>query len=103
MAQLAEVLQYLAASYIHAPVVDGTGLEGSYDFTLNFSLIPPAQFAMMMPRPPDAGGANGAADPIGGVSIFDAVEKQLGLKLVEQKKPARVLVIDYIEEKPAEN
>jgi uncharacterized protein (TIGR03435 family) len=103
MGQLAERLQFLASTYIHAPVIDATELEGSYDFTLTFSLIPPAQLATLLAaRPPDAtGGA--AADPIGGVSIFEAVEKQLGLKLIEQKRPVSVLVIDHIEEKPADN
>jgi uncharacterized protein (TIGR03435 family) len=71
---------------------------------LSFSLIPPAQLANMVLRPPDAaGGGNAAADPIGGVSIFEAVDKQLGLKLVEQKRPVSVLVIDHIDEKPSEN
>ena len=41
-----------------------------------------------------------AAAPTGSVSFFDAVEKQLGLK---RKRPAPVLVIDHIEEKPTEN
>jgi len=105
MAQLAEKLQFLAGTYIHAPVIDATGLEGGYDFTLTFSLIPPAQLAKMLAnRPPDAAGAaNGAADPIGGVSIFEAVEKQLGLKLVEQKRPVSVLVIDHIDQQPTDN
>ena len=106
MAQLAEKLQYVGATYIHAPVLDATGLEGGYDFTLTFSLIPPAQFAkaVLANRPPDAAGAaNDAADPIGGVSIFEAVEKQLGLKLVEQKRPVSVLVIDHIEQQPTDN
>ena len=104
MAQLAEKLPYIASAYIHAPVIDGTGLEGSYDFTLTFSPIPPGQLATMLARRPDAAGdANAAADPIGGVSIFEAVDKQLGLKLVEQKRPVSVLVIDHIEEKPTDN
>ena len=102
MAQLAEKLQYVGSTYIHAPVIDSTGLEGGYDFSLTFSLIPPAQLATMLAnRPPDAAG--GAADPIGGVSIFEAVEKQLGLKLVEQKRPVQVLVIDHIDQQPSDN
>jgi uncharacterized protein (TIGR03435 family) len=105
MAQLAEKLQFLAGTYIHAPVTDSTGLEGGYDFALTFSPIAPAQLATMLAaRPPDAAGAaNAAADPIGGVSIFEAVEKQLGLKLVEQKRPVSVLVIDHIDQQPADN
>ncbi len=103
MAQLAEKLQYIAGTYIHAPVIDGTELQGSYDFTLSFSPIPPAQLATMLRRPPDAAGGADIADPIGGVSIFEAVEKQLGLKLVEQKHPISVLVIDHVDDKPADN
>lgn len=45
-----------------------------------------------------------ASDPIGGgVSLFDAVEKQLGLKLEVRKRTHSVLVIDHIEEKPTDN
>jgi uncharacterized protein (TIGR03435 family) len=101
MAQFAEKLQVFAAAYIHAPVIEATGLQGSYDFSLSFSALAPAQLANLMARP--AEGTNGAADPIGGVTLFDAVEKQLGLKLVEQKRPVKMLVIDHIEEKPTEN
>jgi uncharacterized protein (TIGR03435 family) len=104
MKQLAESLQYFAGNYVHSRVIDGTGLEGSYDFTLTFALIDPAQFAARQVRPPTpAGGDAAPADPISGISIFDAVEKQLGLKLVEQKRPVSVLVIDHIEEKPTDN
>jgi uncharacterized protein (TIGR03435 family) len=104
MAQLAEKLQSLGSAYIHAPVLDGTGLEGSYDFTLTFSPIAPAQLATLVTRAAEVGGgAAGAADPMGGVTLFDAIDKQLGLKLVEQKRPVRVLVIDHIDEKPTDN
>jgi uncharacterized protein (TIGR03435 family) len=104
MAQFAEKLQYLAGTYLHAPVTDTTGLEGGYDFTLTFSPIAPEQLAQLTSRLSNAAGvANDAADPIGGVSIFEAIEKQLGLKLVEQKRPVPVLVIDHIEQQPTEN
>ena len=104
MAQLAEKLQFFGGTYIHAPVLDATGLEGGYDFTLTFSLIPPAQLAQMAARTANAAGAaTDAADPIGGVTLFEAVEKQLGLKLVEQKRPVSVLVIDHIEQQPTDN
>jgi uncharacterized protein (TIGR03435 family) len=49
-------------------------------------------------------GADGiASDPVGGISLLDAVEKQLGLKLELHKRPLPVLVIDHIEEMPTEN
>jgi uncharacterized protein (TIGR03435 family) len=117
MAQLCEKLQYIAGGYIHSEVLDQTGLEGSYDFTLSFS---PAGLvnnpgrgglvvfagnggAAALGGPPAAGGGNDAADPSGGVSLFEAVEKQLGLKLKETKRAAPFLVIDHIEEKPTDN
>ena len=52
MAQLAEKLPAFAGTYIHSPVIDATELEGGYDFTLTFSLIPPAQLATMLASPP---------------------------------------------------
>ena len=36
-------------------------------------------------------------------SIFDAIDKQLGLKLEMHKRMIPVLVIDHIEEKPTDN
>ena len=45
-----------------------------------------------------------ASDPIGGgASLFDAVEKQLGLKLEKERRTYPVFVIDHIEEKPTDN
>ena len=39
MAEFAEKLKNIASGYIHSPVVDATGLEGGYDFTLSFSAV----------------------------------------------------------------
>jgi len=47
--------------------------------------------------------ASGASEPNGAVSLFDALTKQLGLKLEMQKRPMPVLVVDHIDEKPADN
>jgi uncharacterized protein (TIGR03435 family) len=44
-----------------------------------------------------------ASDPNGAITLFEAVEKQLGLKLEAQKRPVGVLVIDRAEQKPTEN
>jgi len=44
-----------------------------------------------------------AFDPTGGLSFFDAIEKQLGLKLEKQKRPMPIIVIDHIEQTPIEN
>jgi len=52
---------------------------------------------------PAARGEDAAPDPSGVLTIFEAVEKQLGLKLEKQKRTMPVIVIDHIEQKPTEN
>jgi uncharacterized protein (TIGR03435 family) len=105
MAQFAEQLQTIASSYIRYPVVDATGLAEAWDFSFTFTAINPALLAgLRVPfAPGGAPDAPGASDPLGGTSIFDALEKQLGLKLEAEKRSYPVFVIDHIEEKPADN
>jgi len=112
MAQFGDQLRTLAGGYIHSPVLDATGLEGAYDFTISFSGIglvrnggtPGAGRGVSAPEPsPSSGAAPTASDPNGALSLFDAINKQLGLKLVKEKRPMPVLVIDHIEEKPTDN
>jgi uncharacterized protein (TIGR03435 family) len=104
MAQFAEQIQRLAPGYIHAPVVDATGLEGAWDFTLNFSAAGLLQNRGERAADGAQQGAGApASDPNGALSLFDAVNKQLGLKLEGQKRPVPVLIIDHIEEKPTDN
>lgn len=87
------------------PVLDSTGLEGGWDFTLTFNPVIALQAAVA--RPPEAGPAGNlspaAAEPAAGYSIFEAVEKQLGLKLEKTKRSAPVIVIDHIEQTPTED
>jgi uncharacterized protein (TIGR03435 family) len=98
MPQFVEDLRRIAGGYIRVPVEDQTGLDGSYDFTLTFSAA-----GLLNARGGGPGGAGGdAADPTGALSLFDAVERQLGLKLESRKRPMKVLVIDSILEKPLE-
>jgi uncharacterized protein (TIGR03435 family) len=110
MAQFAAKLQQIASGYIHSPVLDATGLEGSWNFTLSFS---PAGALQNGGRggggrggdapPPGPGGLTEASDPSGAISLPEAIDKQLGLKLEMRKRPVQVLVIDHIEQKPTEN
>jgi uncharacterized protein (TIGR03435 family) len=67
------------------PVLDQTGLTGFYDYKIEFA------------RDPAAAAAESSA-----VSIFTAVQEQLGLKLESRKAPIEVLVIDHAE-RPSEN
>jgi len=96
MQQLADVLATIAPAYVDHPAVDLTGLKGAYDFTITWN-----------PRGAISSGGGGgkpdqpdsvASDPSGGITFFEAVEKQLGLHLEGgQKHPMAVLVIDHIE------
>jgi uncharacterized protein (TIGR03435 family) len=111
MAQFAEQLPNMAAGYLRTPVQDATGLEGSWDFTLSFSPVGMVQggAGRGAGRGPEGGGgapaaaaAEGAEPPVT-ISLFEAVEKQLGLKLEMKKRPMPVLVIDHVEQKPTDN
>jgi uncharacterized protein (TIGR03435 family) len=109
MAQFAAKLKDIAPGYIHTPVLDATGLEGGYDFTLSFSPAGAAQGGGggrgggEAGAAPPANVAVEASDPNGAITLFEAIEKQLGLKLATQKRPAPVLVIDHAEQKPTDN
>jgi uncharacterized protein (TIGR03435 family) len=81
MGDLAAVL----TDQVHRQVIDKTGLTGHADITLKWSDDVAAQ----------QGGPNV-------VSIFTAIQDQLGLKLVSSKGPVDTLVIDHVET-PTEN
>lgn len=98
MAQLAEQFPVLAGGYVRTAVLDSTGLEGAYDFTLNFSAI-----GLLQQNTNAPGQAGAPTDPNGALSLPDAINKQLGLKLELQKRMMPVLVIDHVEENPTEN
>jgi uncharacterized protein (TIGR03435 family) len=105
MAQFAERLQSLANGYVRVPALDATGLEGGWTFTVNFSPVGLIQGGAG--RGGDAGPAQGgaalaASEPTGAISLPEALDRQLGLKLELQKRPMQVLVFDHIAEKPIE-
>ncbi len=97
MGDLAENLQRMANAYIDHPIVDATGLEGGWDFPLGWT--PKNLLQPQAANPNAAGGAAEASDP-NGISVFEAVEKELGLKLVKQKRSIPVIVVDQVAEKP---
>lgn len=104
MALFAERLQNVAPD-LGWPVRDATGLEGGWDLSLSFN---PRSMAMGFgPRVGDANAGNSAvptaSDPSGTFTIFEAIEKQLGLKLEKEKRNMPVIVIDHLEQKPTEN
>jgi uncharacterized protein (TIGR03435 family) len=78
------------------PVIDKTGLDKFYDFTLSFRPNLPANFDP----------ANLPSDLPSGFldrpTLFDALREQLGLKLESQKGPVDYYIIDHAE-KPSGN
>jgi len=84
-------LAYKLSRLLQRPVVNNTGLEGNYDFKLEWT--------------PDLGPSAPDGQPVdtsGGPSIFSALQEQLGLRLEATKGPVEVLVIDHVD-KPSEN
>jgi uncharacterized protein (TIGR03435 family) len=79
------------------PVEDATSLDGPFDFTLTYNVN--ATFHLTTAAPTGAE----AADPTGGYTLGEALEKQLGLKLEKVKRTENIIVIDHIDAKPSEN
>lgn len=76
-------------------IIDKTGLSSSYDFLLKWT-------PMRATAPPSALIGTAPSPDAEDVSLFTAIEEQLGLRLVPTKGPGQVLVIDHIE-RPSEN
>jgi uncharacterized protein (TIGR03435 family) len=85
MAQLAMKL----SEALHLPVADLTAVKGAFDFQITWT-------------PEDLQAKPSAAPAVPGVSLFAALEEQLGLKLEARKVPTLVLVIDSAD-KASEN
>jgi uncharacterized protein (TIGR03435 family) len=110
MKEFARLLPGMDPSAFERPVRDATGIEGHYDFTINFeryAILTGGRGGTLVFTPSGMGmvGGGGEAnpDPSGKLSIYEAVSKQLGLKLELEKRPFPVMVLDSIKEKPLEN
>jgi uncharacterized protein (TIGR03435 family) len=84
-------LAYKLSRLLQRPIVNNTGLEGNYDFKLEWT--PDLEPSAPVGQPGDAPG---------GPSIFTALQEQLGLRLEAAKGPVDVLVIDHVD-KPSKN
>jgi uncharacterized protein (TIGR03435 family) len=73
-------LTFWLSQQLDRVVIDQTELKDEYDYSLEWT--------------PDPG--QGGAESIG-PSIFTALQEQLGLRLVSQKGPVEILVIDSVE------
>jgi uncharacterized protein (TIGR03435 family) len=95
-ATMGDFTNLMQEAVLDRPVVNQTGLEGRYDFTLNWT-PDDSQFGGLGAKiPPPTDNAN--APP----NLYTAVQEQMGLKLDATKALADVLVIDHVE-KPSAN
>ena len=88
MATLAGLLRGLGG--VNRPVVDKTGLTGSYRIKLEFDLVLGQSGPSVSPSPVEL------------PTVFTALQEQLGLKLEASKAEREVLVVDRLE-RPTEN
>jgi uncharacterized protein (TIGR03435 family) len=76
MAELARRVRGWDPGLIDRPVVDLTGLEGAWNFSVTFQTA---------------------------ASLFDALDKQIGIQLVPQNHSMPVLVVTHVNRTPSEN
>jgi uncharacterized protein (TIGR03435 family) len=74
--------------FMGRPVLNRTGLQGTFDITMEYE------------KDPDA--ANGPGAALTGPAMFTAFREQLGIKFEATRGPVEILVIDHAE-KPSEN
>jgi len=100
---MAEFAGLALGSFTDRPVVDKTGLSGRFEIHLEaaHTTTPPSLASVLANeiRVPDS-----PQEPVvsSGQSVFQAVQKQLGLKLTPARAPLDVLVIDHAE-RPSAN
>jgi uncharacterized protein (TIGR03435 family) len=83
MARLAHELPEIAPRYVDQRVVDQTNLPGAWDFTVEWAPLTEAN--------------------AGGLTLFAALQAQLGLELKSRRLPVPVLIIDSMEKTPTPN
>jgi uncharacterized protein (TIGR03435 family) len=79
------------------PVVDRTGLDGYYDFTLEWT----PRFEPAVPRT-DGPIPKSTHAEANRAAVIPGVREQLGLRLEPRKAPVEFIVIDHAE-RPSEN
>jgi len=88
MEDFAQLLRMDPSGLDH-PVVDKTGIKGTFEIAMVWKLDP-SNFPLGVPEQP-------ADTP----DLFTALKDQVGLQLVPAKEPKTVLVVDHIEEPTA--
>jgi uncharacterized protein (TIGR03435 family) len=78
-------LTFMLTRRLDRPVLNLTGLNGVYDYTIDVSGLPAPNHESEGP------------------SIFTAIQSDLGLKLEGRKEPISILVIDHVNKVPTAN
>ena len=94
---LAALVELLSREF-QMPISDRTGLQGNFDFKLEFAPRPPGA----LPSPPSPERPPSVEDD-GAANLTTAVQQQLGLRLNSRKVPTDVVVIDRADKVPTEN
>jgi uncharacterized protein (TIGR03435 family) len=94
-ATMADFVSVMQSNVLDRPVVDRTGLQGRFDFTLNWTPDESQFRGMGLQVPPPSPDAKFPG-------LFTAIQEQLGLKLDSVNAPVEVIVIDGVE-KPSDN
>jgi uncharacterized protein (TIGR03435 family) len=94
-ATISQLIQFLSRE-IRNPIVDQTGLNGRYDYTLDINSYVTEEILK-------SAGPNGGPPPDAPSIIAQAMQAQLGLRLDQKKAPVEMLIIDHIERAPTGN
>jgi uncharacterized protein (TIGR03435 family) len=103
MDQFADVAQSLAGNEIKNRVPNKTGLAGSYDFTIYYTTTRKLRVDIKAAADAAKQAGDTAVEPVAGVSLEDAIRKQLGLRLERQPVTLPSLILDHLEQTPTEN
>jgi uncharacterized protein (TIGR03435 family) len=89
-ASMARFAWYMG-SYLDRPMLDQTGLRGDYDFSLAYTMEPPATMQEGML------GHDGKPIDFSGPTIYQALRQQMGLRLEAGKGSVETMLIDHAE------
>jgi uncharacterized protein (TIGR03435 family) len=95
-ARLADFTGFLQMIVLDRPVVDRTGIEGRFDYSVTFT----PDDSEFNGHPPKVPTQTETTEP--SPNLFVAIQEQLGLKLDAEKTPVDVIAIDHVE-KPSAN
>jgi len=87
IAAIAAWIPRLPPGDLGRPVVDQTGLSGTFDFSLNWSFVPPDSSSSGTVNQPE----------FMGLTLERALREQLGLNLKPAVAPVQVFVVDHVE------